>query len=226
MGLMPAGREQPKQLRGEQLVAKIIDATMAELGRVDFESLSMETVAERAGVNKTTLYRRWPTKLDLVRTTLEHVADRHVVVADRGSLRADLTHFLRAFRDLCRSPDMIGIMRLVFGGKIHPDLAALTDTIREQKDRESRQMIERAIARGELPRGLDVTLMVDTLCGSVMNIMFFQSQPCDDAKLERLMDMLLLGAENGGGRIAARVPRPRAAKSASNGSSRRPRGAS
>ncbi|WP_394841744.1 TetR/AcrR family transcriptional regulator [Pendulispora brunnea] len=204
---MPAPRERPKQIRGEQLVSKIFEATLAELARVDFESLSMETVAERAGVNKSTLYRRWPTKLDLVRATLDDVTDVRIIVPDHGNLRADLMGFLRSVRDFCLSPEMQGIMRLMFGGRAHPDLAAVIDSIGDRKDADSRKIVERAIARGELPRGVDGAMFLDAMAGAVMNSIFFMNQSFDDAKLERLIEMVLVGAQNGGGSIARPVAR-------------------
>ena len=59
-----------RQVRGQALVAKVMDATIAELARVGYESISIEQVAVVAGVNKTTLYRRWATRRELVRAAL------------------------------------------------------------------------------------------------------------------------------------------------------------
>ena len=56
----------PVQVRGPRLVEKVLQVTLEEVGRVGFAALSVETVAALAGVNKTTIYRRWPTKFELV----------------------------------------------------------------------------------------------------------------------------------------------------------------
>ena len=205
---MPSGGEKPKQIRGKHLVSKIFEATLVELARVDFESLSMETVAERAGVNKSTLYRRWPTKLDLVHAALDDIADVRIVVPDHGNLCADLSDYLRSVRDFCISPETQGIMRMMFGGKSHPDLAAVIDAIGDRKDADSKRIIDRAIARGELPRSIDGALLLDAMGGAVMNFVFFMNQTCEDAKLERLIELMLDGARNGGGSIARTAKRP------------------
>jgi AcrR family transcriptional regulator len=63
-----------KQIRRNELVAKVFQATLAEVGRVGVEHLSIEEVAERADVNKTTIYRRWPTPEGLAHHVREAVA--------------------------------------------------------------------------------------------------------------------------------------------------------
>ena len=58
--------------RSARIVDGVLEATAEELSRVGYAALRVDEVAERSGVNKTTIYRRWPTKSDLVRATLEH----------------------------------------------------------------------------------------------------------------------------------------------------------
>ena len=77
-----------KQIRGDELVAKVFRATLAEVGRVGVEHLSIEEVAERADVNKTTIYRRWPTPEGLARAALACAAESNTSPPDTGSLRA------------------------------------------------------------------------------------------------------------------------------------------
>ena len=66
----------PKERRGEPVIRRALAATLRELARVGYAALRFEEVAGRAGVNKTTVYRRWPDKQALVRAALLSLSDR------------------------------------------------------------------------------------------------------------------------------------------------------
>ena len=105
-----------KQVRGKQLVARVMAATIAEMARVGADGLSIEDVAQRADVNKTTIYRRWPTpRRARARRPCSAQPRRSPRPIDTGSLRGDLTEWAREFRRVARSPDMQTIIRLRFG---------------------------------------------------------------------------------------------------------------
>jgi AcrR family transcriptional regulator len=121
-----------KQIRGDELVAKVFRATLAEVGRVGVEHLSIEEVAERADVNKTTIYRRWPTPEGLARAALACAAESNTSPPDTGSLRGDLRAFTREFRRIAALPDMKTVMRLRWSGTAKGPLARLTRGIQEK----------------------------------------------------------------------------------------------
>ncbi|MEV4897159.1 helix-turn-helix domain-containing protein, partial [Nonomuraea sp. NPDC055795] len=87
-------RKQPRR-RGEALHAAIFQATLDELAEVGYAKLTMERVAERARTGKASLYRRWPTRLELVMAAVYSVLPDPSDVADTGSLRGDLLALLR-----------------------------------------------------------------------------------------------------------------------------------
>src|SRR5580658_6994043 len=76
--------------RSARIVADVLRATAEELARVGYTALRMEDVARAAGVNKTTVYRRWPTKVQLVTETMRREHEQRVVAPDTGSVREDL----------------------------------------------------------------------------------------------------------------------------------------
>src|SRR6185295_9319184 len=83
--------------RSERVVRDVLDASAKELARVGYAALRMDDVAAAAGVNKTTVYRRWPTKSDLVRATFESLAQGPIATPAMGSIREDLQSLLAAF---------------------------------------------------------------------------------------------------------------------------------
>jgi AcrR family transcriptional regulator len=182
-----------KQVRGKQLVAKVLAATIAEMARVGAEGLSIEDVAARADVNKTTIYRRWPTPRALARQALQCATEKSSSPIDTGCLRSDLSSWAREFRRVAGSPDMRTIMRMRFGAPT-PGLSALMADLQEKKHARSRAMLERAVGRGELPRGTDTELLHDVLLGALLYLVVFAPDRGDAARLERAVSLILDGA--------------------------------
>src|SRR6202041_4171288 len=80
-----------RQTRGKPREQAILSAVIALLGEAGYEAMTMDAVAARAHASKTTIYRRWPGKPELVRAAVaSYVAGRVAVSADTGSLRGDL----------------------------------------------------------------------------------------------------------------------------------------
>jgi AcrR family transcriptional regulator len=191
-----------KQVRGKQLVAKVMAATIAEMARVGAEGLSIEEVAARAGVNKTTIYRRWPTPQVLARQALLCASETSSLPIDTGSLRGDLSAWAREFRRIAASPDMRTIMRMRFGAPTR-GLAALTSDLHEKKHARSRAILDRAVTRGELPRSVDTELLHDVLLGALLYLVVFAPERSDGARLQRAVRLILDGARGARRREAA-----------------------
>jgi AcrR family transcriptional regulator len=188
-----------RQVRGEKVVAKVLEATLEELAAKGYNAASIEDVAVRAGVAKTTIYRRWPTKADLVLAAIHRVADDIVNPRVAGSsLRDDLVSILCSFRDVASSPRGGSLMRMMLAEGAHGEVAAVARSIRKTKEALPRAFVERAIKRGELPAGSNAQLIFDLLFGAVQHYVLFVAEPCDDRKIEQLVDLVLVGAHRGG----------------------------
>jgi AcrR family transcriptional regulator len=182
------------------VVEKVLDATVEELSVKGYGALSIEDVAERAGVAKTTIYRRWPAKADLALAALKRFADEVVISVDTGTLRSDLISMLKSFRAFASSPRGQSLMRMMIAEGATGDVARMAKKIRTSKESEPREVVTRAIARGELPRGTDARLVLDVLFGAVQHYLFFMQSRCTDQQLEQIVDLVLAGAANGGAR--------------------------
>lgn len=198
-------RSEP-QVRGERVVQKVLEAALEELSRKGLAGLSMEEVADRAGVAKTTVYRRWPTKVDLAVAAMRRIADDIVRTADTGSLRGDLIVILQSFRDFAWTARGQGLIRMLMTDVMYEEIAEFARRIREEKSHEPRNIVLRAIARGELPRGTDPALVLDVAFGAVQNYLCFMHEPVEDPRIEQIIDLLLIGAQNGGA-VTARPSR-------------------
>ena len=79
--------------RSEQVVRRVLDAAIVELARSGYAGFRMDAVASLAAVNKTTIYRRWPTPQALLVDALDSRSDRDAPAPNTGSLRVDLRTF-------------------------------------------------------------------------------------------------------------------------------------
>src|SRR4051812_41095641 len=104
----PGGRR-VQELAREQ---HILRAAIQELALSDYGGMSIEGVARRAGVNKTTVYRKWETKADLLRAALTSVFASFPVGPTLGDLRSDMLRLGRQFRVFTQSVEGKSLMRL------------------------------------------------------------------------------------------------------------------
>ncbi len=202
---------------------KVLEATVEELSVKGLAGLSIEEVADRAGVAKTTVYRRWPTRVDLAMAAMHQVADDIIHAEDTGSLCGDLTALLRSFRDFAWSPRGQGLIRTMMSDVMHTEVAELARRIREEKSHATTNIIARAIERGELPAGTDARLFLDTAFAAVQSSCLMH-EPVSDARIAQIIDLLLIGAQHGGA-IVAPASRPNGApaqKRKAKGGSARP----
>jgi len=98
----PAAR--PTRRRGAELEAAIFEAVVAELDEVGYARLTIEGVAARSGAGKASIYRRWPTRAELVLRALHATVPQRVAPSDTGSLRGDLLALLGEMAALMNGP--------------------------------------------------------------------------------------------------------------------------
>src|SRR5262245_19385637 len=144
----------------------ILDATLELLVEVGFSGLTVEGVAQRAGVGKATIYRRWPSKLPLVVEAFSQLPALEEV--DSGNLVEDLTAMLRSYLPLVNQTPLATVLPSLAGERAHnPELSKLFDPVMKERRQPLIRALERAIARGELPPGLDVDLAADLIVGPI-----------------------------------------------------------
>lgn len=181
--------------RSARVVSEVLRATAEEIGRVGYAGLRIEDVAERSGVNKTTIYRRWPTKVDLVTAAIQHFAEVPEA-PDTGSVRQDLLLLLRY--SVARSSSTLGrgLLRMLQLERTHPEVDLVAQQIAREQLHPRHVVVRRAVERGDLPEGTDVELVVELVFAPVIKrIVFARSAP--DDFLESVVDLVLAGARSG-----------------------------
>jgi AcrR family transcriptional regulator len=143
-----------------------------------WEGVTLGRVAERSGYARTTLYRHWPQRLDLLRDLIREEA-RLAHTTPMGDLRDDLVAELEAFRVAVTSTGL-GRVMIAIGQQARDDaeLADLNRSIRAEGARVLEAIVVDAVAAGDLPRGLRADAAVAQLVGPVLFRYLFED---DDA---------------------------------------------
>jgi AcrR family transcriptional regulator len=183
-----------KAHRGESVVRDVLDAVRDEIAQVGFGAMRIESVALRAEVAKTTIYRRWPKKEDLLFELLQSMMCGSKEVPETGSLREDLLASARHLRSIMTSTDGQAIARMMMAERSDPSVRGVLERIREEKMHVPRKIVERARERGEIDPSVDAELLLTTLAGSIHHRVFIRSEEPSDVYLEALVDLLLSGA--------------------------------
>jgi AcrR family transcriptional regulator len=134
--------------RSQQVVEKVRAATMAELARVGFPGLTIEAVAKAANVNRTTIYRRWPSKSALLLAVLEPGLERFDHDPDTGSLGGDLLALMLMTGETAALPEGQAVHRAV--GSTSDELKKLVEAVNDRALAAFRRALDRACARGEV----------------------------------------------------------------------------
>jgi AcrR family transcriptional regulator len=160
----PTGRP-----RDPDLDDVILDATILLLAQEGFARMSIEQVAAHAGVGKPTIYRRWPSKVELVIAALSRPhAERSP--SEDGTVRERLTRLLEeTCRSVRREPAKGVLAALVAEIPRDPELASAVREVFLAKRRDTAYaLLREGIARGELREDVDLELASDALVGPIM----------------------------------------------------------
>jgi AcrR family transcriptional regulator len=180
--------------RSDRVHRAILDAARALLIEEGFAHLRLEHVAVRAGVGKTTIYRRWPSKEALALELLLELAAPHIAVRETGDTRAELlaavTNAVRALTETAFGPVIRALLSEV---AIDP---ALGDPFRASVVQARREavasVIARGVRRGDLRADVDVEVATELLVGPVYFRLMFGGELTDELA-ERVVDALLHG---------------------------------
>jgi len=165
------GIRKPGRPRSAQAHKAIIDATLELLAEEGFQGLSIEEVAARAGVGKTTIYRRWSSKEELVMEAIRQV-QIDVPVMDTGNFRNDLAALLKTVSQgfMAHPYPFLGKLVLKFIGEYQTNPEIFRDALTQlvfPRFQRFFHMVEQAQARGEIRGDIDPELVLELVAGSL-----------------------------------------------------------
>lgn len=172
--------------------AAILDATMRLLGEAGYARLTIEGVSAAAGVAKTTIYRRYGDKADLVAAALARVRVLDAPPAT-GDARADMVSLVRRFQALMQSPARTMLATLLAEEHHSPELLArFRERLIEPSRAQARAALEAARERGEIRADADLDLIMDMLAGSYFT-RHLAGVPVATTTAEELVDTVWCG---------------------------------
>lgn len=179
--------------KGPRHALDIYRATLELLVERGYDGLTIEGVAAHSGVNKTTIYRWWQSKDELLCTAFVETNLLKVDVVHTGSLRGDLIALTHQVIDLLTGEEAGRITRASLGGLDRPGLARFVEMFCAQRLDSEQEIFRRAVARGEIVAEVDPATVVDLLAGAIWyRVLVRQTElPADFA--ERLADIVLAG---------------------------------
>ncbi|MEU5111228.1 TetR/AcrR family transcriptional regulator [Streptomyces longwoodensis] len=190
----PAQAASPRR-RGAVLERAILDAALEQLGTVGWNGLTMEGVAAGAQTGKAAVYRRWPSKEDLVADALQAALPRLDEAPDLGTVRKDLLALcctardamfsrpgiaLRAVIHECDPAQVERFQTLIFEGVVRPTVELL------------HQVISRGIERGEVRPDATNGYVFDAVPAMMMYRSKVRGCEWEDQELEEMVDQLML----------------------------------
>jgi AcrR family transcriptional regulator len=184
--------------RSEKARHAILEAAAKLLLLRGLGAVSMDAVAETAGVSKATIYRWWPSKEMLALDALLDWAGASAPARDTGALRGDLLALVRPWvREIRRQPYGRVIAALVTEAQSDPQFAEAYRTRFVEPRREAmRAALARAIERGEAPADLEVEVAVDLIYGPLYHRLLHGHAPLSGRFGEAVVDMALAGIVN------------------------------
>ena len=185
----------PGRPRSERARQAILQAAADMLLDEGMARVSMDAVAERAGVSKATIYRWWPSKERLALEALVEWTGTASSPRDTGSLRGDLLALVQPWvREIRRRPFGRVIAALVTEARSNADFAEeYRRHFVELRRVPMRAAFERAIARGEAPADLDVEVALDLIYGPIYHRLLHGHAPLTDRFATSVIDLALAG---------------------------------
>ena len=170
---------------------KVLGATAELLLERGFAGSSVDEITRRSGVAKTTIYRHWPTRGDLLRDACSSIGTP-LEVPDTGSFEGDATALVTSLAHLLRSEKWTSVLPSVIdAGERDPDIAAVYSRLQEGYSAPLQSIIQRAMQKGELPKTTDAALLVAALTGPLFYRRWFSREPLTRAFAKQIVRLVL-----------------------------------
>ena len=181
--------------RSARVRAAVLRATTELLSEIGYDRLSIDEVATRAGVHKTTVYRRWPNKAELVGHAIGEYTAEAVPVPDTGSFAEDLQLFARYVAANIGSEAGARQSRSIVAAAAGSDeLNEAMQSFWAERFAGATTIVARAVERGELPTSADPDLLIELLIGPLWVRLLLTGQPVTPELADRVAELVAAGA--------------------------------
>jgi AcrR family transcriptional regulator len=180
--------------RSARVQAAVFEATIHLLQEQGYEALSFASIAARAGVHESSLYRRWGTKEQLVLDAVSSQVEKDFPLPNTGSLRSDLILLVQFMRNFLLSCVGQALIQMANASRYSPDICAFHQDYWQHRHPYLQPLFDRAAERGELSSQADCQLIFEALLGALYVRAFLLREALDETLPERIVDLVLSGA--------------------------------
>lgn len=176
----------------------VLDAALTELISAGYDQISVERIAKRAGVHKTTIYRRWRTTDALVVEALEALAERRIAIPDTGTIDDDLRALARSVLGSLTSDEGAGALYALISGARHsPEVARIGRRFWQTRLLQVEPIIERAVERGQLPHGTNAPAIIEQVAAPLYFRLLITAKPLTEDAADQAAAAALAAARTG-----------------------------
>jgi AcrR family transcriptional regulator len=187
------GRGRPRSGEAEEA---ILVATIQLLSEKHLRDISIEEIARKANVGKTTIYKWWPSKAYVALDAFLRKINRMVPMPDTGSVRKDILEHCRSLIAFYKSPAGRILGQFVAESESDKELASLFRERFLKPRREAAGVIfDRGIQRGEINKSINRELVLDMIYGPTVFRLFVRHSPLDDKLADDIVSILFTGLE-------------------------------
>lgn len=184
--------------RTARVRAAVLTAAGDALAEQGFAHLDLADIARRAGVGKTTVYRRWGTTTGLVADLLIDMAEQSLPHTETGSLLGDLTAHARLVVRTLTDPRQGPLFKAIIAAAVcDPRTAAALHRFYATRIREWSQCVQQAIDRGEVPAGTDTHEVIRAVSAPLYYRLLASGDPLDEATADRAAQAAEIAARAG-----------------------------
>lgn len=179
--------------RGVALETAIYDAVLQQLSTVGFGAMTIEGVAAAARTGKAAIYRRWPSKEELVADTLDNVLPAMDLPPDTGSVRSDLAEIFTVLLEMMASPAG-GAMQALMGelGHDHDFITTLHERVLAPRKALMMEIMLRGVARGDVRADAIKPVVVEAGPALLVHRLLTFGPPIDPAYMEAVLDDVVM----------------------------------
>ncbi len=181
----------PGRPRDPGIDTAILAAVAAILSERGFAGLNMELVAERAGVSKASVYRRFANRVELLEAACAEFAPRLPDTPDSGTPGEDLMTLMGGMAAAMAEPDQTGpVPAILAAAASNAEARSAMRRFSDSRRKPIAEVVERAKERGQVDDSLDGSAVADLLAGAVLFRSLVRGEPVDEARMRRYVDML------------------------------------
>lgn len=186
-GLPAPAQAKPPDQRVVRSKAAILDSTVALLLERGYGGTSVDEISRRSGIAKTTIYRHWPTRTDLLREACSTIGTP-LNRPDTADFKEALTSVLKNLASHLRGAKWASVLpSIIDAAERDPDIAAMYSGLQEEYSSVFRGILSDAVDKGSLPKDTDVSVMIAMLVGPLFYRRWFSREVVSDAFAEQVI---------------------------------------